>query len=251
MDKEAIYETLNQAYFSAEPHEKKVIDRLPAILNGASLVVDIGASLGQYTRALAELLRGAEIYSIEPDPVRFEQLRRNASVWARETGNTIKPLQLALTDQPGDGAFYVTHSDVSGGLFPHHTPNPVEWSEITVEQARLDDLFGDRPPHFVKMDVEGAEALVLGGAERILSAGQTTMLIELHDWEGVRAARPDVMRIMHQYGYRSVDFFGKTLFTRSSRLLLKASVADWRGAVRRVRRRIGIRRGLRPWAQRR
>ncbi len=62
MDKTEIYETLGDAYFSADPHEKEVIDHLPMLLKGASLVVDAGASLGQYTRAMMRILarrRGA------------------------------------------------------------------------------------------------------------------------------------------------------------------------------------------------
>lgn len=245
MDRESIYERLNRAYFSAEPHEKDVIRRLPAILDEAGVVVDVGASLGQYTRAIAGIVSGAEIYAVEPDPVRFEELRRNCRAWAADTHNTITPLQLALADQPGQGTFFVTNSDVSGGLFPHTTPRAVNWTEITVESARLDDLFSKRVPDFIKMDVEGAEALVLRGAQRILSAGQTTFLIELHDWEAAPASLDEVVRLMRGYGYLSAEFFGKSLFTTSRRLQLKASLMDWRGTLRRVRRRLRLRQRLR------
>ena len=71
MDKDEIYDVLNRAYFSEDPHEKAVVQHLPALLRDGSLIVDVGASLGQYTRAMCQAVSDSEVYAIEADPVRI------------------------------------------------------------------------------------------------------------------------------------------------------------------------------------
>ena len=54
MDKDKIYEELGRAYFSDDPHERQVLRHLPRLLRDGALYIDVGASLGQYTRAICE-----------------------------------------------------------------------------------------------------------------------------------------------------------------------------------------------------
>ena len=179
MDKAEVYETLNAAYFSDAPHEAEVMAHLPMLLGGVAVAVDAGASLGQYTRALNRLLDGAEIHAFEPDPMRFEELARNCAEWQRGSRNAIIPHQVALGDQFGDTSFFVTNTNVSGGLSRRHVDGDVEWEQIRVPLARLDDVFRDKAPDFVKIDVEGAETALLEGAARSLGA-RAVILIETH-----------------------------------------------------------------------
>ena len=48
---------------------------------------------------------------------------------------------------------------------------------LSVRTCRLDHF---PTPDVVKMDIEGGEAIALDGADRILSEGRTTWLIEIH-----------------------------------------------------------------------
>ena len=79
MDKQEVYATLNQAYFSADCHERELLGNLPRLLADARLFVDIGASLGQYTLAASRGMRGGRIIAVEADPLRHEELARIAS----------------------------------------------------------------------------------------------------------------------------------------------------------------------------
>ncbi len=99
MDKKEIYETLGDAYFSDNAHEKEIIDHLPMLLKEASLVVDVGASLGQYTRAMTRSMSGGKVHAIEADPIRAEQLLRNCDEWGRESTNQISVHQMAVSDR--------------------------------------------------------------------------------------------------------------------------------------------------------
>jgi hypothetical protein len=86
VDKDEIYATLNQAYFADNCHERELLDNLSRFIADASFFVDIGASLGQYTRAASRAMHSGRVLAIEADPVRHEELARNAVRWAAETG---------------------------------------------------------------------------------------------------------------------------------------------------------------------
>jgi hypothetical protein len=58
---------------------------------------------------------------------------------------------------------------------------------MTVPMLALDTLLGDfPPPQFLKVDIEGAELLLLAGASRVLSDVKPIILIEVNDatWPG-------------------------------------------------------------------
>ena len=189
MDKTDIYEILERAYFSEDPHEKHVIERLPMLLGASRVVVDAGASLGQYSRAMSRILRNGEIHAIEADPVRVQRLRhKNCEQWEKSSTNTVTVHHVALTDRKGTVPYFVTNSDISGGLAPHETPRPVDWEEINIPSSTLDDLFPGRAPDFVKIDVEGAELAVLRGATR--SSPRDGLSSSLNCTTGLRAPRP-------------------------------------------------------------
>jgi FkbM family methyltransferase len=60
---------------------------------------------------------------------------------------------------------------------------------VTVEVTSLDDfsaIAGVRPPDLVKIDVEGAEELVLDGMSGLLSNVRPVLLIELDDGDAAR-----------------------------------------------------------------
>jgi FkbM family methyltransferase len=211
------------------------------LLSNDSLIVDVGASLGQYTCAMCKAVRDSELTAIEADPVRVEQLERNCREWADGSTNTIEVLHMALSDRAGDVPYFVTNSNVSGGLRQRETSQPVEWEAITVPSSTLDELFPDRAPDFVKVDVEGAEFEVLQGATRILADGDTIFLIELHDWPSGAHPADDVRELMRNAGYASVLFFGQPLFVKSRSLWLKLELLrlrNTRGHLRRLVERL-------------
>lgn len=242
MDKQAIYDTLGRAYFSEDCDEREVIAHLSMVAGDRSLIVDVGASLGQYTGALANTVRESELYAIEADPVRVEELERNCQRWASASGNTIKPLHLAVSDESGEVSYFVTNSTVSGGLSAHPTETSVEWSEIRLRATTLDEMFPDRAPDLVKIDVEGAELRVLQGAVGILRKGETTFLVELHEWASPAGDAKQVRQLMQRAGYLHASFFGMSLFTTSRLLWARLTLNELlhvRRSVGKIKRRLG------------
>lgn len=224
MDKKEIYEILNKAYFSDNPDEKEVLDNLPKVLRSVKTFVDIGASLGQYAFYANKYIQSGHIIAIEPDPIRFLELERNCHDWESLSSNKVEALHAAMADKDGKISFYSTSSNVSGGLFRHdiaHLPEEyrqaVRWQEITVDCFKLDTLFPDSSPDFVKIDVEGSELRVLRGCTAILKEGRAMFLVELHGWrdpEGQENSM-EVLEFMKSFGYPPLDFHGHMLFVKN------------------------------------
>jgi len=236
VDKDEIYATLNQAYFADDCHERELLVNLSRFIADASFFVDIGASLGQYTRAAGRAMRRGRVLAIEADPVRHEELARNAARWASETGCRIDTLFAAAGDRSGEASFFTTHSNVSGALFLREGGESLDWQEIRVPAVTLDDVCGTDIPDFVKADVEGAELRMLKGASRILAARRTLFLLELHPWDDPSVpASETVTDHMRRNGYYPVAFYDHTLFMPFSlRFLREKAAADWRRLKRRL-----------------
>ncbi len=241
------YEALERAYFSDQMHERDALGVLRGLLNGARCFVDVGASLGQFTRCAAETMSGGRIVAVEADPERFERLQANCKAWAASSPCEIVGVHAAAVDHDGAVTFFTTDSRVSGGLFVHETATsgagglPVSWRKITVQGCRLDALAADRIPDVVKIDVEGAELRVLKGADRLLRRGHTIFLVELHPWTdpGGQRGPGDVEALMAARGYLGIRLAGKTVFVHKRR------IAKWlpltvRSAVTRLLRRLRI-----------
>jgi FkbM family methyltransferase len=228
MDPTQIYEVLNEAYFSDHPHEQEVIRNLGRLVSEGEFAIDAGASLGQYTRALAQIVRKGEVHAIEADPIRAEELARNCDDWAKMHGGAIVAHHMALGATAAERVpYFVTNSDVSGGLSPHETGREVEWEEISVPGGTLDGLCVARLPDFVKIDVEGAELEVLDGAARILDAGNAVFLIELHDWNESEENSGKVLRLMRRHGYKPrVVFYGQSVFVKSLPLWIRLKALE-------------------------
>ncbi len=118
------------------------------------LFVDVGAHVGIYSLWALDL--GAQVLAVEPDPENVLQLRANlllndysAEVFAGALGKEGGTMRLAGPD-----------------LLRRHLTTDGEGVEVEVKT--LDELLGDRRAAGVKIDVEGAERLVLEGASRAL-----------------------------------------------------------------------------------
>jgi FkbM family methyltransferase len=226
MRKEKVYEILNEAYFGEQRHEKEVLDRLSVMLRGASVFVDIGASLGQYTFFANKVMKKGRIIAVEPDPIRFEELARNCDKWRSLSDNELTGVNAAVSDKDGKIRFYTTQTNVSGGLFVHEVKSAalkapeieaLRWEEILVESCKLDTLLAGVIPDVVKIDVEGAELRVLRGAKNLLTVGKTKFLVELHEgWTDPEGQKDlsEVHRLMASFGYHPSNLCGHTLFVR-------------------------------------
>lgn len=136
-------------------------------------LIDVGASDGEFALSLARQYGLDRALLVEPQPARAEQLRQLFS------GSDFVVAQTALSNERGELPMDILRWDYSSSLLPVDrtrvaVAKRVDLSvheTITVPVTRLDDLCattGFQDTDLLKLDVQGAELLVLRGSDRIL-----------------------------------------------------------------------------------
>ena len=164
------------------------------------VVFDIGANIGVYTLIAAERVGpGGRVYAFEPDPVNYSLLCENIEL--NGYGDQVVALRQAVADTTGRRR--LLQHDENFGL--HRLSDTVEpeddWaSSTTIETVSLDELVeveGLERVDVVKMDVEGAEGLVVAGALRLLSSPRMTVFSEWKP-DALRALGCDPLELVEQ-----------------------------------------------------
>lgn len=156
--------------------------RRPLLLEeeAITLVLDVGANVGQWASEIRAGGYRGRVVSFEPSYEAFEQLRTAAAddaLWETR--------QLAVGDRAGTATLHVTRDTVSSSLLALSErqiaadPRCAVVGEETVDVVRLDgvpDLVKPDDRILLKADVEGGELGVLEGAGALLAR---TRLLEL------------------------------------------------------------------------
>jgi FkbM family methyltransferase len=161
--------------------------RLPALLarNGVTTVLDVGANDGGFASELLEAGFRGMIYSFEPLPDAWERLRSRAQGYPGRW--TVGP-RIALSDRLGEVEFHEAGNSASSSLLvmtdKHVTAAPhtatVRSHRITTQ--RLDDVLKALSVDgklWLKIDVQGAEKLVLEGASNALADRVVGLQLEM------------------------------------------------------------------------
>lgn len=133
-------------------------------------VVDIGAHIGYYTVLFSDLVGNeGHVYAFEPDPINFKLLRRNA-----EPSNTTIENK-AVSNVDGYTELFLNSEGNKGDhrIFPM-----VGRKSIKIKTIKIDTYFADNRIDFIKCDTQGAEPLVLKGAEQTLKRCKPVVIIE-------------------------------------------------------------------------
>jgi FkbM family methyltransferase len=161
---------------------------------------DLGAHFGLYSIGLARRVGPTgEVAAFEPNPVSFARLRRHARMnrlpW-------LKIHEAAVSDHTGSSEIY-TYGDM--GSTAAHLPNEGEprqdaCTPVGVRTLGLDELVASgrlRPPHFVKVDVEGHAHRALAGMAAALRKHRPLLIVALHSPE----EEAGVLGLLRPLGY--------------------------------------------------
>jgi FkbM family methyltransferase len=135
--------------------EADVMKLLARFLRPGSLFVDAGANVGYHAVFAAQL--GAHVVAVEPVPWTLELLRAN--VWRH--GADVEVVEAAASDSAG--TVRIAHEAA------HRSGAQIGAEGVEVRAAPLDELVPEGEVDVLKIDVEGAEPLVLRGASAILA----------------------------------------------------------------------------------
>jgi FkbM family methyltransferase len=199
----------NRSWWLRKPLESESFPfaMLRHLVRPGDVVYDCGANLGLYARFLASSLGAGRVVAFEPSADNRRFLAANLALGG--IADRVTVLHTALADEDGMAEFQVddmqtssgTLSKVTGGMASEGRRN-LRLAPLTdqVLCRRLDTVVAELGlplPDVIKIDVEGAEALVLEGAAGVLRERWPSLVVELH---GARVAR-EVLSFLDDLGY--------------------------------------------------
>ena len=149
---------------------------LEKVLSPGKVFIDVGANFGVYTLVASKLAGAAgKVIAIEPTAQSFAVLRQNIAL--NHLAN-VRAFRVALTQTRGKAWLYHGWDPVGNSL--GMDPLCGEGGE-EVQTESLDNLMeqnGIGHVDVIKVDVEGAEELVLRGATRTLTTNSPVVIFE-------------------------------------------------------------------------
>ena len=205
-------------YFEAGP-----IDRLQEFVPPGSIVIDVGANVGFFSVRFAQWVGDSgEVISIEPEERNYASLI--SALKQKHLASRVRALKAVAADVPG-----TTYLEINP-LHPADHKVSRDGTGVAVDAVKLDDLIPDkRPlkPGLIKIDVQGAEMLVLQGASDTLRISGPALFVELHE-EGLSKFGTSVSAILDylsQYGYQGYWLARAGSHVKASPTEIHASVA--------------------------
>jgi len=161
-------------------YEPEVSDVVRSLLAPGATFVDVGANVGWFSM-LAASLTGPEgkVLAFEPNPANTTLACRSAE----DNGfANVEIFTVALADRPGVAALETDGSN--GRVIPIEGPPPAAFrASYVVPMGTLDSYLaahGVERVDVVKLDVEGAEPLVLEGARGTIERDRPTIVSEFY-----------------------------------------------------------------------
>ena len=153
-------------------YERPLATYFLSLLSEGMVFVDVGAHVGQYTLlASKEVGPSGHVYSFEPHPRNFDALSHNVLL---NRFTNVSLFNAALADSAAESQLFVNATDAGGkNRGTHSLRVQKDWSQsvtIPIKTMLLDEALRDVARlDVMKIDVEGAELLVLKGAQQLLA----------------------------------------------------------------------------------
>jgi FkbM family methyltransferase len=177
-----------------------------SVLRPGDTFIDIGANVGWFTVLAAKAVGPTgHVHAFEP---RADiKTRLAASVEANGFAERCTVHACALGAAPGEMMLAAIPSERNPG-HSFLVPGVLPEGAVTIDQVpvrRLDSFTFDRPVRLIKLDVEGAEALVVSGAGALLEHDHPVIVSEVFPrWlRAVSGVEPrDYLDLLKSHGYR-------------------------------------------------
>ncbi len=179
-------------------YEQTFSAALATAVESQAICYDIGGYRGFFSGVMA-CQGAADVFVFEPLPENQNQIRKLIDL---NPDRTISLFPFALADEPGETTFTVMPEASMGKLDQSNFDSgDAATGNINVQVETLDGLLASgkiKPARLIKIDVEGAEYLVLKGARSLIQRHHPTFFIEAHSHSLARACSD----FLKSHGYR-------------------------------------------------
>jgi FkbM family methyltransferase len=165
--------------WSGRYFERQELEFVLSVLEPGMTFVDVGANVGMFSIAAAKKVQEGRVLAFEPCGWTYERLIKNQGL----NGVTnLQTIRTALGERTGEAILHVNVPGKDGlntiGRPTHGDSEVVDAEKVPV--VTLDEALqqcGIFRVDVMKMDVEGAELLVLLGARRLLSSPNAPLIL--------------------------------------------------------------------------
>ena len=173
--------------FSGVGFEEREMKYINSITKPGDIVMDVGANVGIYTLFFSNLVgMTGHVWSFEPSPLAVSILRENVAMNFLKNVSVVEKL---LADKIGPIEFYIFDNtgDVYNSIGASERPvEEIKASKAIIMKSYTLDAFADenkiKKINIIKIDVEGAEELVLrGGVGLLEKSDKLIVLSELYE----------------------------------------------------------------------
>lgn len=181
---------------------------LKSVFGNGDVFLDIGANLGWYSLVLGRNCPDSRIFAFEPIPSTVAALEKNIRLNALQN---VEPICMGMFNKEDELSFLYA-PDVSGATslkVTGQTRGRTEIQSVTCRTTTLDSFCTERDivPTLLKIDVEGAELMVVQGGRETLQHTPIILMELLRKWSREFGYHPnDVFALLAEYGYGAWAF---------------------------------------------
>lgn len=214
--------TISKTPRAREAGGKSAMGELKRLMKGVvePVVFDVGGHHGMMVKAFRELLPDSRVYSFEPFHKSFEVLKAEVSGDPR-----VRVFNYGLGEENGPRTFHVNAHEQTNSLLPTDGEGAVTWGEgllttqrtMTVEIRTLDSVMKELEVtriDVLKLDVQGAEPLVMEGARSACEMGNIEVLyseiITRPTYQGQKRL-DEALMFYHELGFELHNFYNASL----------------------------------------
>ena len=173
-------------------------------------MIDVGANVGFFTVLGASLIEQGKVLAIEPSDEAYARLSRNIA--ANGCAHRVILFKGAAAAEAGEAMLHqIAGKEEYASMEPlsHPATKGDMVTRSQVQTSTIDQLVGEHhlSPGLIKIDVEGAEALVLEGAAETLAKHRPVILCELARdlLEGFGSSPETIIAMIEALDYRIMD----------------------------------------------
>lgn len=196
--------SMDTSYFAKNFYQNNILIDEIFKLKPNQNFLDVGANIGYYSILASKIVgRNGRVYSFEPSLREFFRLIKNIDL---NKCTNIIPLNIALSDSNNELSFSIAEGHTGLNSMKIYDNSVRKRIQLT-RTIRLDNLFCSENIkfHIVKIDVEGAELLVLKGMEDLLkSKNIDKIIIEITPrfFNLFNYSKKDIYEYLEQFGYQ-------------------------------------------------
>jgi FkbM family methyltransferase len=193
-------EYIQQRIFFDRYYERPLIEWLKRTLSEGDVFWDVGANIGAVTLVAAKC--SGRVVAFEPDPRSFSRLTQHVEINGIDN---VTLVNAALNETSGQASL-TQAGETNTGMSSMIPDRAAATTAVTVQTITADEYLLEQPawaPSVMKIDVEGAEHLVLRGARTLLRSAKLRAVVfeDRHD-EHRRPTNRELINCLRDAGFR-------------------------------------------------